>query len=267
MELCEGGALTDRVNAGDITDEREISRIVASILRFIAQCHAKGLVYRDCKLDNFLFVSHEARSPLKATDFGLSIRHTSGEQPLTSRSGTPAYMAPEARPPSPRPPVYFLLSDVRVLVSRAPLAVHTAPGVHAAPPLLLSSSGVRFSSQGAPRSATRTLSAATPVLQVIMQSYSSKADLWSVGIVTYQLLTGRFPFCDNIRNSSLQDVWKAILSESGRMEKHINKMRGRVSDEACEFVAGLMQRDPSKRFSATQALQHPVRAAAASCTA
>lgn len=92
-----------------------------------------------------------------------------------------------------------------------------------------------------------------------MQSYSSKADLWSVGIVAYQLLTGRFPFCDNIRNSSLQDVWKAILSESGRMEKHVNKLRGRVSDDACDFVAALVQRDPSKRFSATQALQHPVR--------
>jgi serine/threonine protein kinase len=97
MELCEGGALTDRVNKGEIRDEAEVRRIVGSILRFIAQCHAKGIVYRDCKLDNFLFVTQEKLSPLKATDFGLSIRHSSGEQPLTSRSGTPAYMAPEVR--------------------------------------------------------------------------------------------------------------------------------------------------------------------------
>lgn len=98
MELCEGGALTDAVNSGALSDERAIARIVAAVLRFIAQCHAKGLVYRDCKLDNFLFVNKQAGSPIKATDFGLSIRHSPGEQPLTSRSGTPAYMAPEVRP-------------------------------------------------------------------------------------------------------------------------------------------------------------------------
>jgi serine/threonine protein kinase len=34
-------------------------------------------------------------SPVKATDFGLSIRHRPDDPPLKSRSGTPAYMAPE----------------------------------------------------------------------------------------------------------------------------------------------------------------------------
>jgi hypothetical protein len=41
-------------------------------------------------------------------------------------------------------------------------------------------------------------------MQVIMQSYSSKSDIWSVGMVAYQLLTGRFPFCENIRTCTLQ---------------------------------------------------------------
>jgi hypothetical protein len=45
--------------------------------------------------DNFLFLSKSEDSPLKATDFGLSIRHSADEPKLTSRSGTPAYMAPE----------------------------------------------------------------------------------------------------------------------------------------------------------------------------
>ena len=37
-----------------------------------------------------------------------------------------------------------------------------------------------------------------------MQSYSSKSDIWSVGMVAFQLLTGRFPFCENIRTCTLQ---------------------------------------------------------------
>ncbi len=49
----------------------------------------------DIKPDNFLFLRNDDESPLKATDFGLSIRHWPEEAKLTSRSGTPAYMAPE----------------------------------------------------------------------------------------------------------------------------------------------------------------------------
>jgi calcium-dependent protein kinase len=40
MELCEGGALLERVESGRYS-ERYISFLVRSILRFIAQCHAK----------------------------------------------------------------------------------------------------------------------------------------------------------------------------------------------------------------------------------
>ena len=58
---------------GTVT-EKKIARIIRSILRFIAQCHAKGVIYRDVKPDNFLFLSKDENSPLRATDFGLSIR-------------------------------------------------------------------------------------------------------------------------------------------------------------------------------------------------
>jgi calcium-dependent protein kinase len=56
------------------------------------QCAAKGVVYRDVKTGNFLFLSEKEDAPLKATDFGLAIRHRPGDEPLTTRAGTPAYM-------------------------------------------------------------------------------------------------------------------------------------------------------------------------------
>jgi serine/threonine protein kinase len=39
-----------------------------------------------------------------------------------------------------------------------------------------------------------------------MQDYAHSADVWSVGMLMYQLLTGTFPFWDNVQNISLQQV-------------------------------------------------------------
>ncbi len=44
--------------------------------------------------DNFLFVTNDPDSQLKAIDFGLSIRHWPSEPKLTSRSGAPRPCAP-----------------------------------------------------------------------------------------------------------------------------------------------------------------------------
>ena len=73
MELCTGGGILDKIKQHSYT-ERRISQIMRSIIRFISQCHAKGIIYRDIKPDNFLFLNKEENSPIRATDFGLSIR-------------------------------------------------------------------------------------------------------------------------------------------------------------------------------------------------
>ena len=59
--------------AGSTMSEADVATILRSVLRFIAQCHTKGIIYRDVKPDNFLFLTSDATT-VKATDFGLSIR-------------------------------------------------------------------------------------------------------------------------------------------------------------------------------------------------
>ncbi|KAG2490878.1 hypothetical protein HYH03_010796 [Edaphochlamys debaryana] len=183
MELCEGGALLERIESHKYS-EKYIARLTRCILRFISQCHAKGIIYRDVKPDNFLFLRHDDESPLKATDFGLSIRHWPDEPKLTSRSGTPAYMAPE----------------------------------------------------------------------LVLQSYDEKCDIWSVGMLTYQLLTGRFPFWEDVRTQSLSDVWKAILTQDVNWNAPELKQ---LSPSAIDLLKRLLQRDPAMRPSAFVALEHP----------
>lgn len=54
MELCKGGTILERVKIQEHT-ERRIATILRSVLRFVAQCHAKGIIYRDVKPDNVRF--------------------------------------------------------------------------------------------------------------------------------------------------------------------------------------------------------------------
>ena len=44
------------------------------------------------------------------------------------------------------------------------------------------------------------------VLNTVLQDYDEQADVWSVGILMWQLLTGRFPFWDDIKSLSLQQA-------------------------------------------------------------
>ena len=78
MELCLGGGILDQYNCGGASyTEKRIASIIRSVLRFVAQCHAKGFIYRDIKPDNFLLLTADPTSPIRATDFGLSIRYSS----------------------------------------------------------------------------------------------------------------------------------------------------------------------------------------------
>eukprot|EP00873_Tetraselmis_striata_P024547 jgi/Tetstr1/444811/TSEL_032658.t2 len=94
MELCEGGPLL-KPGETPAHSEQDVADIMRSVLRFLAQCAAKGIVYRDVKPVNFLFSDKSPSRRVKATDFGLAVQHSADDSPLTAVTGTPLFLAPE----------------------------------------------------------------------------------------------------------------------------------------------------------------------------
>ncbi|ESW30539.1 hypothetical protein PHAVU_002G161200 [Phaseolus vulgaris] len=94
MELCAGGELFDRIIAKGHYSERAAADLCRQIATVIHDCHSMGVMHRDLKPENFLFLGKEENSPLKATDFGLSVFFKPGDV-FKDLVGSAYYVAPE----------------------------------------------------------------------------------------------------------------------------------------------------------------------------
>ncbi|KAJ1953250.1 Serine/threonine-protein kinase 36 [Dipsacomyces acuminosporus] len=76
--------------------------------------------------------------------------------------------------------------------------------------------------------------------------YTNKADLWSLGVVLYELFVGKTPF----RTNNLADLKHNIMEEDIIWPKQI-------PPQLKSFLHGLLQRDPAKRMPWHQLRRHP----------
>mmetsp|Transcript_19537 Transcript_19537/g.62203 ORF Transcript_19537/g.62203 Transcript_19537/m.62203 type:complete len:628 (+) Transcript_19537:217-2100(+) len=90
--------------------------------------------------------------------------------------------------------------------------------------------------------------------ELILQGYDERADVWSVGMVAFQLLTGRFPFWKDVQRHTLREVWRAILYDDIPFE---GEMWEGVSEGARDLCRCLLDRNVASRMTAAEALCHP----------
>ena len=81
MEYCKGGELYANLSKYGALTEAKVSMYMRSVLQTLAQCHSHRILHRDVKPGNFLLLSEEENSPLKAVDFGLAVIWEKDEQP------------------------------------------------------------------------------------------------------------------------------------------------------------------------------------------
>jgi calcium-dependent protein kinase len=202
-----------------------------AVLRTLAQCHSHRILHRDIKPGNFMLLSADERSPLKAI----------GEPRL--RSTAP------------------LLHAWTRCASKQQL---TWTGVHAADFGL----AVFYDPEQLPR--TDLGLEGTPWFMApenLSSEFFPASDLWSAGVMAYQLLSGYLPFDDrrNRSNPALSQVpllsstmamlpngrarpghrlctlqvWKAILTEEPDFS--ISALRD-ISQQAKDFMALLLNK-------------------------
>jgi serine/threonine protein kinase len=95
MELIDHGSLDDIMESQGRLPEHQVLDIGMQIARGLRAAHRKGLIHRDVKPANILFVDEQAA---KIGDFGLAALATQQSHHAHSDGviwGTPAYVSPE----------------------------------------------------------------------------------------------------------------------------------------------------------------------------
>ncbi|CAN1226835.1 Calcium-dependent protein kinase 17 [Linum grandiflorum] len=179
MELCAGGELFDRIIAKGHYTERAAASLLRTIVEIVHTCHSMGVIHRDLKPENFLLLNKDESSPLKATDFGLSVFYKPGEV-FKDIVGSAYYIAPE----------------------------------------------------------------------VLKRKYGPEADIWSIGVMLYILLSGVPPFWAE----SEHGIFNAILR--GQVDFQTDPWPA-ISPQAKDLVRKMLNSDPKQRVSASQVLNHP----------
>ena len=89
---------------------------------------------------------------------------------------------------------------------------------------------------------------------ILERGHNEKLDVWTLGILTYELVIGKAPFSPS---SSMKDKKAAHRQlEKNIMEKQ-PKFPSHCSKDAVDLIAACLQKKPKDRPSCRRALQHP----------
>ncbi|TKS88791.1 Death-associated protein kinase 2 [Collichthys lucidus] len=79
---------------------------------------------------------------------------------------------------------------------------------------------------------------------------STAADMWSIGVITYILLSGLSPFQDDTNEGTLRN----IIAMNYEFDEQCFSM---TSSMAKDFIQKLLVKDPNERMTAEECLLHP----------
>jgi serine/threonine protein kinase len=88
----------------------------------------------------------------------------------------------------------------------------------------------------------------SPEQAVGAREVSGKSDIYSVGVVLYQMLSGQLPFKASNRNALLVQILAATPPD-------LRRLNSSIPEEMCAIVRAAMARNPARRFETCEAFR------------
>ncbi|CAE7840763.1 CPK3 [Symbiodinium sp. CCMP2592] len=221
-ELCAGGSLAERLEQQRTLRKPMLEGMAAAyaeqILSAASYCHDRGVLHRDLKPENVLFLTPRSDSPVKVIDFGLSdtmerIRQNCTQE-IHDRSGALGAVA-RLLPKLPGGLEILATKETKEVMQRAGTPHYMAPEVYTG-------------------------------------MYGDRADVWSIGVILFEMLSNRHPFYTS--GNDLEAVKRRILSPEGA--DFCDPSWGEVTAAAQRACRECLMSDPDRRPSAQRMLAH-----------
>ncbi|EFC38137.1 predicted protein [Naegleria gruberi] len=87
------------------------------------------------------------------------------------------------------------------------------------------------------------------------KKYSFASDIWALGIIVLESVTGKFPFRDE-QDEAIGVFWELLNTIKTKEPPSISTNMG-YSKDVCDFIALCLQKDPKQRATVSDLLEHP----------
>jgi len=114
-----------------------------------------------------------------------------------------------------------------------------------------------------------------PEILLGSKCYSTPIDIWSIGCILAEMITGRPLFCGESEIEQLLAIFRIMGTPSNETWPQVENLRDwhdfpqwkptdlykiipQLGKDGCDLLTAMLQLDPAKRITASDALQHPL---------
>jgi serine/threonine protein kinase len=246
MELATGGSLLEALGSLPIYNEANIRGIFKQILEGVRYLHSQGIVHRDLKLDNILYHLQSSQ------DDDLDDESIEGSNTYQQREEEGERDAKETQ-----------AKQDKLIVKITDFGLSAALKPKKAPrpcPLSLSCDHQKQLQRSLKKD--RSLSELWGTTEyfapeVHQRAYGRQADVWALGCILYEMLTGELAFSSPEVDVPLLD---RIIMYHGSKPKRLFELTSnwrKLSPTAQSLIKSMLKRDPVKRWNIDECLEHP----------
>eukprot|EP00915_Cephaloidophora_sp_WS-2016_P003395 GHVH01004547.1.p1 GENE.GHVH01004547.1~~GHVH01004547.1.p1 ORF type:complete len:686 (+),score=76.45 GHVH01004547.1:47-2104(+) len=217
-EYCAGGQLFERLAPGKAVTEGMVSQWFRQITSALSYLHKLGIAHRDIKPENLLFLDTSENSSIKLIDFGLSST------------------------------MDHILATRHEVVEKRSMGISRILGRFGISDKFLKSSGKTRKRIIMQRAGTPHYMAP----EMIKGEYDQECDMFSMGVILFQCLTGTHPFFTPGVDTE-QNVRDKILYYEPKCN---GPLWNGVSFAARDLCQRMLAKNPKKRISSTDAMEH-----------